>query len=234
MSLQLTSSELEKVYENISETLDQNSILEEIKVSAGAVPSIAIVLFSPLSPYEQIKITDRISGSFIRRSKRKEHVELGKIRIGNEVRGVEIVRSFDDCGKCMKSIGCDKYEAGSIMFSNTMCTGYTNRDIAYKESLGLFSGNCDFRFHRHLPSKPLPEVISCFYANDIIPYSVGGWRDFMAFVDDLLHGRKPRPVDFTVQDFILEGAALDPKLLKIYFAINCAKLIIDAYSLLRD
>lgn len=223
---------LEKVYDNIRNELEHTSFLEDSKVTVGAVPYIASVLYHPLSPYEQIVITDRIHGAFTVPSKRKKEVKLGKIIIGNEVCGVEVIRQFDDC-RCIKKQGCDMFEAGSILFSKMMCTGFTNRDEAYKESLGVFSGNCNFRFHRHLPSKPLKDVVSIFYANDIIPYSAGGIKGMVAFINDLKQGKRPRPVKDPLKSFLLEAVTIDPILEKIDFAVYCARLIVDAYALAR-
>lgn len=175
MSHQLSSSDLDRLYEKICGKIDQDSTLEDINVSTGAVPYIALALHRHLGRFEEITITDRVSGidpltvTPAYPHKYKTRIQVGKIRCNDELCGVEAVQQFEDCKGCIMTHGCDRVEVGSIMFSTMMYTGFTDQDIIYKE--GLLTGACTFRFHSHPPSSPPIRVLDALYDAEVRPYA---------------------------------------------------------------
>lgn len=175
---------------------------------------IVASLFGPFS-LEKITLSDRLLGTYSVYSEHEIEVQLAKIRIGNELRGVELFGQFEDCRGCIKIPFCDRFEAGSILLMEKMYTGYTDQDVAYNESIGLLSGNCESKFCPHLPSVNLPEIVGVFYYHYVMP----GALKLSAENLDLFH---------------CQMNTLFQRMDKIHFAANCARMIKDTFSSLRD
>lgn len=226
---QLTPFMLERLYGKIKDELIQTSTLENIDVSTGAVPYIMTKLYPTLNKYTQITIADRVAGVIptsvteSEPSKYKKEVDLGKIQIGNKVYGVQLVRRFEDCKSCMEIQGCDRFDIGSMIFQNKMFTGYTDQDVAYNESTGLFSGNCRYNLLPHTPEDPRINVEGVFYAKllpvqERIHNAPESWENF------------PHRVHAAFEREDMQRTVLFSDIGKITFAGTCAEMIMKAYS----
>jgi hypothetical protein len=219
LSVPVESTTLEQMYEKIKEGMEQKSGLENLNITTGATALIAMRLYS-LSPYDRITLIDRLSGTCTPLPDYKIDVQLAKIMVGNELRGAGVFRQFEDCKGCVKTSGCDRIEAGSILFKEAMFTGYTNSEIAYKPSIGSKSGDCSFIFSPHLPSHNLTRGI---FFDETILYPENTKNYPVVKGENPLDGiwRRCFQRDISFQ-----------KIDKIDFAVYCSKIIKNAYSLL--
>ena len=238
MSFQLKPSDLEEIYETIrKDELEQTSDLEDLVVMSGATSSLATQLFR-LSSHEEITLTDRLSGISRAHPKLKLDVQLAKIRIRNCVQGIALVRQSDYCNKCMKMPSCDRVEAGSILFTRTMCTGYVEEDISYRKSLNSFVGDCPPRFISHPHSTDPRVLMNKFTWEDVLPVlgikNMEDVRSFSGDVNDRIkHPAYLYPPNMTMSDVWLDICnmmILNSKTEKIDYAVYCAGIIKNAYE----
>jgi hypothetical protein len=211
-------SVLNKLYEDISGRMGQRLSVEDVDVTAGAVPLLAMRLYSNLGSYEPIAITGRLSGSYTIPRKREVEVQVAKVKIGNGLRGIEMVRQFEDCRGCAKIPGCDQFEAGSILFPEKMFTGYTYQDVSYDRSIRSPFGNCEFRFQGHHPSEDLYKVANRLH-HHLTP------RTLM-----LLESCRHFASLDTLERHTYQINIMNQEVERINFAIDCASVIQESLS----